>query len=306
MREPFELHRVTLANGIELNVVDEGGHDAPAMIFLHGFPESHWTWRNQIPHFAGRYRVIAPDQRGYAQSSKPEGVENYTPDKLAADIFLLADALDIERFTIVGHDWGGAVAWIVALMGSANGPEMYRGRVEALVIANAPHPFIFQRLLFDNMEQRAASQYMRGFRNRDNDDLVREQGIAGLLMKEVGWAGSDALTDQDKQIYFRDWSEPGAAFAMLNWYRASTIVVPAMDEELERPAMLGGPIPPITIPTLVIWAMDDKALPPCNLDGMEEVIPDLKIVKITDSGHFVPWEKPNSMNAAMDEWLAHI
>ena len=306
MRQPFELHRVTLSNGIELNVVDEGPHDAPAMIFLHGFPESHWTWRNQIPHFADRYRVIAPDQRGYAQSSKPEGVDNYTPDKLATDIFLLADALEIESFTVIGHDWGGALAWIVALIGGANGPEQFRGRVERLVIANAPHPFIFQRLLFDNLEQRAASQYIRGFRNPDNDALIAEQGIPGILMKEIGWAGSDALTDQDKQIYFRDWSEPGAAVAMLNWYRASTIVVPAMDETPERPAHLDGPFPPITIPTLVIWATDDKALPPCNLDGMEAVIPDLKIVKVTGCGHFVPWEKPDAMNAAMDEWLAQI
>lgn len=306
MREPFELHRVTLSNGIELDVVDEGRRDAPAMIFLHGFPESHWSWRNQIPHFSDRYRVIAPDQRGYAQSSKPEGVENYTPDKLATDIFLLADALEIERFILVGHDWGGAIAWIVALMGGANGPEAFRGRVEALVIANAPHPFIFQRLLFDNPEQRAASQYMRGFRDPANDALVREQGIAGILRQEVGWSGSDALTDQDKQIYFRDWNVPGAAFAMLNWYRASTITVPAMDEEPERPPMLDAPIPLITMPTLVIWAMDDKALPPCNLDGMKDVIPTLKIIRIPGCGHFVQWEKPDSMNAAMDEWLAQL
>lgn len=306
MREPFELHRVMLSNGIELDVVDEGRRDAPAMIFLHGFPESHWTWRNQIPHFSDRYRVIVPDQRGYAGSSKPEGVENYTPDKLATDIFLLADALGIDRFILVGHDWGGAIAWIVALLGGANGPEAYRGRVEALVIANAPHPYIFQRLMYDNMEQRAASQYIRGFRDPANDALVKEQGIAGILKQEVGWSGSNALTDQDKQIYFRDWNVPGAAFTMLNWYRASTIVVPAMDEEPERPPILDAPIPPITMPTLVIWAMDDKALPPCNLDGMEDVIPDVKIVRISGCGHFVQWEKPDSMNAAMDEWLAQL
>ncbi len=303
MRQPFELKRVTLANGIELDCVDEGPRDAPAMIFLHGFPESHWSWRNQIPHFADRYRVIVPDQRGYCQSSKPEGSDNYMPDKLAGDIFQLADALGVGGFTLIGHDWGGAIAWLIALMGGANGPEGLRGRVERLVIMNAPHPYLFQRLLFDNPEQRAASQYMRGFRDPANDELVREQGIPGILMKEVGWAGSDALTDQDKQIYFRDWSVPGAAFSMLNWYRASAVTVPAMDEEPERPAILDAPIPPITMPTLVIWAMDDQALPPCNLDGMEEVIPDLKIVKISGTGHFVQWEKPDAVNAAMDEWL---
>ncbi len=304
MRQPYELKRVTLANGIELDIVDEGPRDAGAMIFLHGFPESHWTWRNQLPHFADRYRVVAPDQRGYCQSSKPEGVENYTPDKLAADIFLLADALGIEKFTLVGHDWGGAIAWMVALMGGANGPEPYRGRVERLIILNAPHPFIFQRLLIENEEQRAASQYMRGFRDPANDNLIREKGIAGILMQEVGWAGSDALTDQDRQIYFRDWAEPGAAFAMLNWYRASTIEVPAVGEDAPRTALLDAPIPPVTMPTLVIWAMEDRALPACNLEGMKEVIPDLKIVKVPGCGHFVQWEKPDMVNAAMDEWLA--
>src|SRR3546814_10533202 len=104
----MEQKRVKLANGIELHVVDEGPRDAPALIFLHGFPESHRTWRHQIAHFSDRFRCIAPDQRGYRGSSKPQEVEAYTPDKLIGDVFQLADALGIGKFTIVGHDWGGA------------------------------------------------------------------------------------------------------------------------------------------------------------------------------------------------------
>ena len=305
MRQPFALERITLPSGIELDYVDEGPRDAPAMLFLHGFPESHWTWRNQIPHFSDRYRVIVPDQRGYAKSSKPEGVENYTADKLAQDIFALAEALVIERFTLVGHDWGGALAWLIALMSGHPGPATYRGKVARLIIANAPHPYIFQKLLFDNPEQRAASQYIRGFRDSANDDLIRDTGIAGILMKEFGGAeGSAALTDQDRQIYFRDWNEPGAAFAMLNWYRASNVIVPAMDETPERPASVDGPFPQTAMPTLVIWALDDVALPPCNLDGLGDMVPDLKVVKIPGAGHFVPWEKPDAVNAVMDEWLS--
>lgn len=305
MRQPFTLERTTLPSGIELDYVDEGPRDAPAMLFLHGFPESHWTWRNQIPHFSDRYRVIVPDQRGYAKSSKPEGVENYTADKLAQDIFALAEALGIERFTLVGHDWGGALAWLIALMSGPTGPATYRGKVARLIIANAPHPYIFQKLLFDNPEQRAASQYIRGFRDSANDDLIRDTGIAGILMKEFGGAeGSAALTDQDRQIYFRDWNEPGAAFAMLNWYRASNVIVPAMDETPERPASVDGPFPSTAMPTLVIWALDDVALPPCNLDGLGDMVPDLKVVKIPGAGHFVPWEKPDAVNAVMDEWLS--
>lgn len=293
----FALKRVTLSTGVELDVAEEGPRDAPVLIFLHGFPESHRTWRHQIRHFSDRFRCIAPDQRGYCRSSKPEAVSDYTPDKLAGDIFALADALDVERFTVVGHDWGGAIAWIVALMSQAN------GRVERAIIANAPHPFIFQRLLIDNDEQRAASQYMRAFRDPANDALIREHGLAALLMKAIKWDRSSAMTDEDRAILFRDWQEPGAAFGMLNWYRASTIQVPAIGEDAARPAMLDNPFPALTIPTLVIWATDDKALPPCNLEGMEALVTDLCIVKVPDCGHFVPWEAPDAVNAAMDGFL---
>ena len=132
----MEQTRVKLANGIELDVVDVGPRDGPVLIFLHGFPDSHRTWRHQIAHLSGRYRCIAPDQRGYRGSSKPVGVENYTPDKLIGDVFQLADALGVGTFTIVGHDWGGAIAWGVAIMGQLN------GRVNRAVVMNAPHPTI--------------------------------------------------------------------------------------------------------------------------------------------------------------------
>ncbi|MBB5684477.1 alpha/beta fold hydrolase [Sphingobium boeckii] len=293
----FALKRVALSTGVELDVAEEGPRDAPVLIFLHGFPESHRTWRHQIRHFSDRFRCIAPDQRGYCKSSKPEPVSDYSPDKLAADIFALADALGVERFTVVGHDWGGAIAWIVALMGQAN------GRVERAIIANAPHPYLFQRLLIENDEQRAASQYMRAFRDPANDALIRDHGLAALLMKAIKWDRSSAMTAEDSAILLRDWQEPGAAFGMLNWYRASTIQVPAIGEQAERPAMLDSVFPTITIPTLVIWATDDKALPLCNLDGMAEMVSDLRIVKVPDCGHFVPWEAPDAVNAAMDGFL---
>src|SRR3546814_7893200 len=101
MTGDFEQRRVALSTGVELDVVDMGPKDAPALIFLHGFPESHRTWRRQIAHFSDRFRCVAPDQRGYRGSSKPQEVEAYTPDKLIGDVFLLADALGIGKFTIV-------------------------------------------------------------------------------------------------------------------------------------------------------------------------------------------------------------
>jgi len=298
----FDLQRVALATGVELGVVDLGPKDAPALIFLHGFPESHRTWREQIGVFAKDYRVIAPDQRGYCQSSKPAGVENYSPDKIAADVFALADALGIDRFTVIGHDWGGAIAWLVALMG---GPKETggNGRVARLVILNAPHPYKFQQAVIDDEGQRAASQYIRDFRDPANDALIAEQGIIGMLMKAVRWERSTALTGNESAIMLRNWQEPGAAMGMLNWYRATQLVVPAMDEDAERPAMLDAPFPMIAVPTLVIWATDDLALRPCLIDGLDEYVADLTLVKVPDCGHFVPWEAPEAVNAAMTDWL---
>ena len=296
----MQQHRVQLANGIHLDVVDEGPTDAPALIFLHGFPESHRTWRHQIAHFRDRYRCIAPDQRGYRGSSKPQEVEAYTPDKLIGDVFLLADALGIAKFTIVGHDWGGAIAWGVALGGQ-------HARVERCVIANAPHPAIFGRLLWLDRQQREASQYIRGFRDPANDALVREKGLTGILQQEVRWDRPEAMEPEERAALLEDWQDRDAAFGMLNYYRASPMTVPTMDEPFELPADFAPPpLPDLTIPTLVIWAMDDLALPASNLEGLEDIIPDLTVERVHGCGHFVSWEAPEKVNAAMDGFLERV
>lgn len=291
--------RVTLASGIELDVLDTGPRDAPVLIFLHGFPESHTTWRHQIAHLSDRFRCIAPDQRGYCGSSKPQAVSDYEPGKLIGDVFQLADALNVDEFTIVGHDWGGAIAWGVALLGQAN------GRVSRAIIANAPHPALFQKLLWTDPVQRAASQYMREFRDPANDDLVRAHGLGGLLLKAIKWGRSDKLEAEVREAQLQQWQDRDAAFGMLNWYRASPIVVPAMDAPFALPDdWREPPLPPLSIPTLVIWAMDDLALPSCNLDGMEEIIPNLTLCPVHGCGHFVTWEDPAAVNSAMDAFLA--
>ena len=294
----MEQRRVKLANGIELDVVDTGPRDAPVLIFLHGFPESHRTWRHQIAHLSDRYRCIAPDQRGYRGSSKPQDVESYTPDKLIGDIFLLADALGVDTFTILGHDWGGAIAWGTAYAGQAN------GRVTRAVIANAPHPAIFQRLLYTNSQQRESSQYIRGFRDRANDDLVREHGLVGILAKEVKWDRPSAMEPEERDALMSDWQNREASFGMLNWYRASPITVPPMDAPFELPDGFTSPaLPQLTIPTMVIWAQDDLALPPVNTEGLDEIIDDFTLAEVPDCGHFVPWEAPAKVNAALDDFL---
>lgn len=285
----MEQQRVTLANGIELDVVDTGPRNAPALIFLHGFPESHRTWRHQIAHLSDRYRCIAPDQRGYRGSSKPQEVAAYTPDKLIGDIFLLADALGVGSFTIIGHDWGGAIAWGIALGGQTN------GRVSRAVIANAPHPALFQKLLYINENQRRSSQYMRGFRDPANDALVREHGLAGILLQEVKWDRPSQMESAERDALLADWQDREAAFGMLNWYRASPVDVPPLDAPYALPnGWTEPPLPRLAIPTLVIWAMDDLALPPENLAGLDAVIDDLTVVEVRDCGHFVPWEAPEA------------
>ncbi len=300
----LHAHRLALSTGVELDVFTAGDPANPALIFLHGFPESHRTWRHQVAHFADRFYCIAPDQRGYRGSSKPQEVDAYTPDKLTADIFAVADALGVQAFMVVGHDWGGAIAWSVALNGQAGGfNPAWAGRVHRAIIANAPHPYLFQRLLITDMNQRASSQYIRAFRDPENDALLREKGLTGLLQKAVSWNRPEAMEAEERDALLTDWQDRDAAFGMINWYRAAPLVVPAMDESATIPDFVAGDFPKLNIPTLVIWAMDDLALPASNLDGIEALVPDVKIVPVADCGHFVPWEAPEAVNTAMENFL---
>ncbi|WAT18832.1 alpha/beta hydrolase [Aurantiacibacter sp. MUD11] len=293
-----ELTRVALPTGVGLDVWDTGPRDAPALIFLHGFPENHRTWRHQVEHLSDRFRCIAPDQRGYGNSSRPDGVGNYAPQLLVQDIFGLAQALELPNYTILGHDWGGAIAWLVAAFGQAG------GQVTRAVIANAPHPAVFQRLLLTDPAQRAASQYMRAFRDPANDPLIREHGLAGLLRTALKWDDRPEYDPAELQLLLSQWSDPDTAFAMLNWYRASTVEVPSMDDPVGLPeGFAPPPFPKLEIPTLVVWGMKDQALLPANLEGLEEQVSDLTIERVPESGHFVTWEAPEAVNRALDAFL---
>lgn len=292
----LQQQRFHLPTGVELDVTLGGPQGAPALIFLHGFPESHRTWRHQLAGLSEDHFVVAPDQRGYAGSSKPPAVEDYAPAQPVADLIALADALGIARFTLVGHDWGGAIAWMAAL----NHPD----RIERLVIVNAPHPFIFQRTLFDDPAQRDASQYIRSFRDPGFEARLAAMGFEKFF--EISFmrsADAAMLTQEEKQIYLDQWQTPGAFTAMLNWYRAATIVVPASDETPERPAFLDAPFPSVKMPTLVIWGMNDTALLPVQLDGLAEYVDDLRIVVVPGAGHFVPWEAPEAVTQAIRDFV---
>jgi pimeloyl-ACP methyl ester carboxylesterase len=131
-----EFRKVALSTGITMNVALAGPEDAPPVILIHGFPESHRTWREVAGRIDDRSRLVMPDLRGFGDSDRPQVVADYATDTLIADIFALADALGIDRFALVGHDWGGAIAWAAALRGNH--------RIERLAIVNSPHPLIFQ------------------------------------------------------------------------------------------------------------------------------------------------------------------
>ena len=248
-----DFRKLALSTGVTLNVALAGDPGNPPVILLHGFPESHRTWREIAPRLQDNFFLVMPDQRGFAGSDRPQEVEAYATDTLIDDIFALADALGLERFALVGHDWGGAISWAAALR---TDPRLTR-----LAIVNAPHPVIFQKSLIEDREQRAASQYII------------------------------------------DWSQPGAMTAMLNWYRASKLMVPPPGVTLPLPQWLLGAFPKVQIPTLVIWGMKDKALLPTQLDGLDALVEDLTVVRLPNVGHFAPWEAGDAVSRALEPFL---
>jgi pimeloyl-ACP methyl ester carboxylesterase len=289
--------RIALPTGVNLNVALGGARSGERIIFLHGFPESHRTWRQVAPALAADYFVIAPDQRGFGASDKPEGDEQYRTDRIVEDLIALADALDLDRFTLVGHDWGGAVAWLAALR--------HPDRIGRLVIVNAPHPLIFQKSLIEDSAQRAASQYMNAFRNPAIEQGIAAMGMETFYTKTFGsHADLSLIPPEEKAAYLADWSAPGAMTAMLNWYRASEILVPEIGEKAAAPLWTHLPFPHLAMPVLVLWALQDKALLPVQLDGLNDLVDDLRLVTIPDAGHFVTWEQPATIARAIRDFMA--
>jgi len=291
-----EIRRIPLGTGVTLNVASAGDPTNPAVILLHGFPESHRTWREIVPRLQDEFYLVMPDQRGFAGSDLPQDVDDYKADALIDDIFALADTLGIESFTLVGHDWGGAISWAAALRGDP--------RLRRLAIVNAPHPVIFQKSLIESPEQRAASQYINAFRNPMMEKGIEAMGLETFFSKTfASHADISLLSDEERQAYLDDWGAPGAMTAMLNWYRASEIVVPQIGEEATAPAWTKAPFPRIVVPTLVLWAMRDTALLPSQLGGLYDLVENLRIVTIPDAGHFVPWEQPKTVAAGIRDFI---
>lgn len=292
-----EFRRVGLSTGVTLNVGFSGPENARPVILLHGFPESHRTWREVAPRLEDSFRLVMPDQRGFAGSDRPVDVGAYETDTLIGDIFALADTLGLDSFALVGHDWGGAIAWPAALR---NDP-----RLTKLAIINAPHPLIFQKSLIEDADQRAASQYINWFRTPGAEKAIEAMGFDAFFRRTFsGHVDLAKIPEAEKQQYLAEWSQAGGMTSMLNWYRATKLVIPPTGVTVPLPDWLLRAFPKIVIPTLVIWGMKDPALLPVQLDGLDELVEDLTVLRFPDTGHFAPWEAGEEVAAALRDFLA--
>ena len=295
---PIE-HNTAEVNGIKLHYAKSGS--GKLMLFLHGFPEFWYGWKNQLDEFGRDHLAVAPDMRGYNLSSKPPEVEQYRIPLLIEDVHALAAHLggDAKRkFILVGHDWGGVVAWVYALAH----PET----VEKLVIVNAPHPAIFQRELKENPAQQKASAYMLMFRGAEAEKTLSANEYQMLVDVVLGAGLKEGFfTEADKKAYIEAWSQPGALTGGLNYYRAAQVGPPSGAE----PTSGGGaaaalPAMKVNVPTLVIWGEQDTALLTGNLDGLEAFVPQLTIKRIPEGSHWVIHEKPSEVNRYIREFIA--
>lgn len=284
--EPTSTRR--WVNGVTLHLMEAGPEDGPLVILLHGFPDFWWSWHRQIGPLADQgYRVVAPDMRGYNLSSKPLDLADYALDTLVTDVMALADAQGRDRFHLVGHDWGGVVAWWCAV----RHPE----RVERLVVLDAPHPDTWSIQARRHPTQALRSSYVAFFQvPLVPEFLVRARGFALLRRALTANSRPGTFGGEDLDRYAEAWSQPGALTAMINYYRALRL----------RPS--GDGAHRIASPTLVIWGGRDRflelhlaeaALDLCDRgDGSRLLILD-------EAGHWPHIEEPDAVNLALADFL---
>ncbi len=282
-------------NGVRLHYVREGR--GPLLLFLHGFPEFWYAWKDQLAEFGRDHLVVAPDMRGYNLSSRPADLDAYRIEHLVEDVRALAASLRHPRFTLVGHDWGGAVAWAFALAH----PDL----LDRLVIVNMAHPVVFLRELAENPVQQKASTYITWFRRPDSAEKLLENDCARLVRMTLGDLLERGLVSaDDRRRYLEAWTKPGAVDAGLNYYRAARLGPPTPEEPVVAGRMTVDPAHAVvSVPTLVIWGERDEALPPGNLDGLERYVPRMTLERIPDAGHWVVHEQPALVNRYIREFL---
>lgn len=289
-------HAYAELSSVHLHYVTAG--EGKLILFLHGFPQFWYAWKIQLLEFGRDYRVVAPDMRGYNLSSKPTEVEQYRLPHLVEDVRELAAHLGYTTFTLVGHDWGGAVAWAFALS--------YPEQLDKLIIINMAHPATFGRELRQNPAQQQASQYILLFRNPQAEEVLSANNYARFdeRILQPGLRHG-YFTEEDCQAYLEAWSQPGALTGGLNYYRAARIgpSTGAADDTTGNDATDSASLV-VQVPTLVIWGEQDQALLTGNLDGLEDVVSHLTLRRIPDATHWVVHEKPDLVHAYMRDFLA--
>ena len=269
-------HKHADSDGVSIHYALLG--DGPLVVTIHGFPDFWYTWRDQMAALEDDYRVAAVDLRGYNRSDQPQGVEQYAMPKLVADIAAVIAAEGEDSAVVVGHDWGGAIAWNVAM----TRPEL----VDALVILNLPHPAGLARELATNPRQRENSQYARNFQQPEAHKSLTADALAG-------WVRDEAARARYVAAFERSDFE-----AMLNYYKAN---YPRVSGEDAAPAP---EFPKVRAPVLMFHGLDDQALLPGGLNGTWEWLEkDLTLVTVPGAGHFVQQDAGALVSETMRDWL---
>lgn len=279
------VHRLVETNGIRLHCAIAG--DGPLVLLLHGFPECAHSWRHQIPALARRFRVVAPDLRGYNLSDKPRAVAAYDLRELVGDVCGLVEAFGAPRAHLVGHDWGGAVAWTTAMLE----PDA----VDRLAVINIPHPLRFQQELRRNVRQMLRSWYVLFFQLPGLPEwLLQRRGGEGLVQSmRRAFVRPDALTEADLEALRRVATSPGGLRGPLNYYRAAV-----------RARLDPGRWPRVRAPTCLVWGDRDIALRPELADGTEALVDGpFQLHRIPEGGHFVHQEYPERVNEILFDFL---
>jgi pimeloyl-ACP methyl ester carboxylesterase len=272
-------HHDADSNGVKIHYVALG--KGPMIVMIHGFPDFWYTWRKQMEVLSAHYRVLAVDQRGYDLSDRPAGIEQYAMPLLVNDIGAVIKAEGRNSAVIVGHDWGGAVAWTLAM----THPEW----IQALVILNLPHPSGIQREIKNNPEQRKNSQYAFNFQKSGAEKTLSSEKLAA-------WVKDDAARAHYIEAFNRSNFE-----AMLNYYRAN---YPRPDQDAAVPTPPPLPLPKVTVPVLEFHGLGDQALLPGALSGTWDLVEkDFTLVTIPGAGHFVQQDAPELVTATMSDWL---
>ncbi|MBS0337350.1 MAG: alpha/beta hydrolase, partial [Proteobacteria bacterium] len=282
------------ANGVRLHYQAAGS--GRLVLFLHGFPEFWRCWKRQLEHFGADHLAVAPDMRGYNLSECPADVAQYRAKLLVEDIRQLAAGFTQDKFVLVAHDWGGAVAWSFAIAH----PEL----LSHLIIINSPPPYGFWRELATNPAQQKASDYMLLLRNPKAERVLAENNFERLLKMRFAGREEGPALEADRAAYLKAWSQPGALTGSLNYYRASPLYPPAPGDAGAAKLKLDPKDFVVRVPTLVIWGERDKALLPSILDGIGETVPGVEVVRVPDATHWVMDEKPDLVNAEIRRFIS--